>query len=134
MGGTETCPDRGNSAIKVPRAGDTRGIRGTEGGREKRRPEAGRWEKGEGGQGPRGTSKGAVPTELGARVAGPEFPVEGWALAAEQAVRRQEVKPWELTETVTPGVTEPSLPVPSCICEVSYEREREWSGKLRKNV
>ena len=39
---------------------------------------AARWEKGQGGQGPRGTGKGTVPTELGARVTGSEFPAEGW--------------------------------------------------------
>ena len=33
---------------------------------------------GRGGRGPRGTGKGTVPTELGARVTGSEFPAEGW--------------------------------------------------------
>lgn len=59
-------------------------------------PESARWDRGQGGQGPWRTGKGTVPAELGARVTGSEFPLEGWALAAEQAVRRQEVKPGDL--------------------------------------
>lgn len=82
----------------------------TEGGQEKLGPEsAARWDKGQGGQGPRRTGKGTVPAELGARVAGSELPAEGWALAAEQAGRGQEVRPGDLgvCHRGAPGATQP---------------------------